>query len=216
MLNNIYVYKYMKYTDIVRKVEEYQFNKIDYYENIEVYSIYNLKSKSLIECEENNTVYLYDKFNLYIFKNEKIVVFTTKKYQYIKRFCNDKNLVKYNLLSVECFKLLASKDFSRSLTNLNIQFDYIDNEGEDFELIGSEIDGMEVIYDMGFKGNYENIKIKSYSIQPLKCNYLINIRSVNRIEVKKKCSENEIIETVIKLITTISAGGIDKYGKYMD
>ena len=208
MLNNIYVYRYLKYTDIVKKIDKYKFIKKYEYEDIESYYIYNPKSK--------DTIYLYDKFNIHIFRKEKIVVFITEKYQYIKNFCMDDNLIKYNLLSIECFKSLVSKEFNRSLTNINIQFDYIDDEGEDFELIGSEIDALEIIYDMGFKNNYDNIKIKSYSMQPLKCNYIMHIKSTNKIEIKKKCSEYDLIEMIIRLVTTISIGGNNKYGEYLD
>lgn len=203
MLYNIYVYKYYIYKDIINEIKKYQFDR-EYYNDIEVYSIYNLKSKCLIEAQFDNTIYLYNNFTVCIYKNYNIVIFLTEKYQHIKSFCKDINLVKYNLLSIDCFKALTNREFSRSLTNINLQFDYSNNEGETFELTGSEIDGLEVLYDLGLKNCYENVKIKSYSIQPLKSRYIMNIKSINRIEIKRKCEIKEIMDMLFRFVDRIS------------
>ena len=112
-------------------------------------------------------------------------------------------LIKVNLLEKDIFENIFVYNISNNLCNVSIDIDILGSEEELVEFEGMKLMDLNLLDDFDFFDNESEIKLKSYSIQPLGYKYILKINSVNKLQFNNKYDINDIEDIILKLIFLI-------------
>ena len=86
---------------------------------------------------------------------------------------------------------------------MSIDIDILGSEEELVEFEGMKLMDLNLLDDFDFFDSESEIKLKSYSIQPLGYKYILKINSVNKLQFNNKYDINDIEDIILKLIFLI-------------
>ncbi len=196
MTNNVYVYYYNNESELINSIQENNYIK-DLYIG-KTYNEYKIKSNNV-----NDTTIL-------IYKEIKIVAVVCEKYKDILKLNIINNLNKVNLLDKVIFNIIFKSKYFKNLCKIDIDLDEIDDDVETISFTGNQLLESSILQGFNIVDIDSEIKLRSYAFQPHGYRYLMEIKSINRIDFNKRFSYLDIKKIVIGLIEIVG----EAYGKY--
>lgn len=189
MRNNVYLYYYNDYFQLVEYIKRYKINNIKWEKKFDEF---------ILELDEVNDI------KIIVFKEINVVAIICNRYKDIKFLNLNNKYIKVNLFEKSFFNLLVNKKFFQNLCRIIVDIDILGDDEELVEFSGYNMMNLDIIESFGVSDIASSSKIKLYSVQPDGYENLINFKSTNKIEFSKKYNENEIDEIIYKLISIIN------------
>lgn len=140
---------------------------------------------------------------VFIYNNINILAIMANKNNHMNKLKGISFLKKVNLLEKDIFENIFVYNISNNLCNVSIDIDILGSEEELVEFEGMKLMDLNLLDDFDFFDNESEIKLKSYSIQPLGYKYILKINSVNKLQFNNKYDINDIEDIILKLIFLI-------------
>lgn len=189
MMNNVYMYYYDSYIQILESIKKEQIIR-------DVY-LGNHFDRYRICTEEQSEV------SILIYKNNNILSIICEKYKDILRINIIDKLEKINMLDKEVFNAIFKSKYSENLCKLVIDIDIVDNNDEIIEFTGHNLLNFDLLREFNVQDINSDTKLKSYSIQPLGYRYMITFKSVNRMEFNKRYRYEEVEDIINKFVNVL-------------
>lgn len=140
---------------------------------------------------------------VFIYNNINILAIMANKNNHMNKLKGISFLKKVNLLEKDIFENIFVYNISNNLCNVSIDIDILGSEEELVEFEGMKLMDLNLLDDFDFFDSESEIKLKSYSIQPLGYKYILKINSVNKLQFNNKYDINDIEDIILKLIFLI-------------
>ncbi|CUN90941.1 Uncharacterised protein [Turicibacter sanguinis] len=209
MASNLYFYGYENLEDIIDYIDKYENVYCKYHTDFTQYTVkvYRKDLQKLDGCLVN----LYSKveiINFIIIPKLKIISVITEKYSYIKNFYNSNKLLKINLLNNNTFYTIFENKFSNNLMKLSMSTENLNAIINEIELIGSELHKSDILYNMNSYIFDKSTHLNKYSFKPTDYNFIINVTSTNKIEIRdNKAKKEDIIRFTYEFISYLAIYG---------
>lgn len=211
MVNNIYFYSFKNFNILMNHIESYENVSTKYYDgfiecNVEAY-------KKDFQRIDKQSIKLYSKIEtikFIIIRDLNIISVISHKYLYIKDFCSSNNLTQINLLNNVTFNVIFNNGFSNNLVKISMKTLSLNAIINDIELVGHNLYESDILENLNSYVLDRDTKILKYSFKPQNYNFIVNITSRNKIEIRDRSLTSENISDFIYefIEYLISNGGI--------